>query len=95
MNQVNENLFGCAGEDCQVTLWDVRMPNDHLNELRFHEQEITSLEWHPSAEQICLSGSKDGKVYLWDTSKNAEEQAQGDYDDGPPELIFHHLAHVS
>ena len=63
--------------------------------MQFHGQEITSLEWHPSSEQIFLSGAKDGKVYLWDNSKNGEEQAQGDYEDGPPELIFHHLSHIS
>lgn len=88
-------MFACAGEDCQVSVYDMRMPANHLNQMHFHEQEITSLEWHPSSEQICLSGSKDGKVYLWDNSKNGEEQAQGDYEDGPPELIFHHLSHVS
>jgi len=88
-------MFACAGEDCTVTVWDDRMPNNSLNDLRFHEQEITSLDWHPTAEQIVLSGSKDGKVYLWDNSKNGEEQACDDYDDGPPELVFHHMAHVS
>lgn len=78
-----------------MTVWDMRMPNNHLNEMNFHEQQITCLEWHPSNEQILLTGGSDGKVYLWDNTKNGEEQAQGDYDDGPPELVFHHLSHVS
>ena len=42
-----------------------------------------------------LSGGQDGKVYLWDNSKNGDEQAEKDYDDGPPELSFHHLSHAS
>ena len=44
---------------------------------------------------MVLSGGDDGKVYLWDNSKNGEEQAQGDYEDGPPELLFHHMSHAS
>ena len=42
-----------------------------------------------------MSGGQDGKVYLWDNSKNGDEQAEKDYDDGPPELVFHHLSHAS
>ena len=94
-NNVNENMFACSGEDCEITVWDVRMPEDHLNTLHFHEQEVTCLDWHPTQEQIVMSGAKDGKVYVWDNSKNGEEQAQGDYEDGPPELVFHHLSHLS
>ena len=88
-------MFACAGEDCQVTIWDVRMPQNYLNEMRFHEQQITVLEGHPTNEQICMSGGQDGKVYIWDNSKNGEEQGQGDYEDGPPELVFHHLSHLT
>mmetsp|Transcript_45143 Transcript_45143/g.59858 ORF Transcript_45143/g.59858 Transcript_45143/m.59858 type:complete len:127 (+) Transcript_45143:879-1259(+) len=88
-------MFACAGEDCLVTIWDMRMPDQCLNEMRFHEQEITCLDWHPTEEQVCVSGSKDGKIYVWDNSKNGDEQGQNDYDDGPPELVFHHMAHVS
>ena len=72
-NAVNENLFACAGEDCLVTVWDMRMPNSHLNEMNFHEQQITCLEWHPSNEQMLMTGGSDGKVYLWDNTKNGEE----------------------
>ena len=37
-NNVNANLFAISGEDCAVSIWDQRMPNDHLNDMRFHEQ---------------------------------------------------------
>ena len=72
-NRVNENMFACAGEDCQVSIWDLRLPQTSLNQMHFHESQITCLEWHPSNEQICLSGGQDGKVYLWDNSKNGDE----------------------
>lgn len=49
-NKVNGHMFACAGEDCMVTVWDERMPDKNLNELRFHDQEVTSLDWHPTSE---------------------------------------------
>ena len=72
-NNVNESMFACGGEDNSVSIWDMRMPDNYLNDMRFHEQQVTSLEWHPKAEQMLLSGASDGKVYLWDNSKNGEE----------------------
>lgn len=44
---------------------------------------------------MLASGADDGKVYVWDNSKCGEEQARKDYEDGPPELIFHHIHHQS
>jgi WD40 repeat protein len=46
-------------------------------------------------EQIFISGADDGKVYVWDNAKNGEEQSRRDYEDGPPELVFHHMTHSS
>ena len=94
-NNVIETMFATAGEDQLITIWDMRMPDSPLNDLRFHQEEVTSLDWHPTNELMCVSGSKDGKIYIWDNSRNGEEQGQDDYDDGPPELVFHHMAHVS
>jgi histone-binding protein RBBP4 len=44
---------------------------------------------------MLASGAEDGKVYVWDNSKCGEEQARNDYEDGPPELAFHHEHHSS
>ena len=71
------------------------MPESYLNEMSFHESQVTCVEWHPTKPQICVSGSDDGKVYVWDNTKNGEEQARKDYDDGPPEMIFPHMMHNS
>ena len=73
----------------------MRLPSQSLNEMVFHEGQITALEWHPTRENYCTSGSDDGKVFVWDISKSGEEQGDADYEDGPPELVFHHLAHSS
>lgn len=45
------------------------------------------MEWHPTSEQIFASAGDDGAVFIWDNSKNGEEQGRRDYEDGPPELV--------
>mmetsp|Transcript_42553 Transcript_42553/g.40808 ORF Transcript_42553/g.40808 Transcript_42553/m.40808 type:complete len:103 (+) Transcript_42553:281-589(+) len=71
------------------------MPKYFLNDLYFHKKKVFTIEWSPFHEQIFASASEDGKVFLWDNSKSGEEQARHDYQDGPPELIFHHEYHSS
>ena len=88
-------MFALGTEDNDVSIWDSRMPSESLNDLSFHESQVTCVEWHPTQPQVCVSGSDDGKVYVWDNSKNGEEQARKDYDDGPPEMIFPHMMHNS
>lgn len=36
---------------------------------------------------MFVSGGDDGAVYIWDNSKNGEEQGRRDYEDGPPEMV--------
>jgi WD40 repeat protein len=93
-NNVNPNLLAVGGEESGlIGVWDLRMPHMVINDLSHHNKEVTSLEWHPTEEQMLVSGAEDGKVFVWDNSKCGEEQARKDYEDGPPELIFHHIHH--
>ena len=95
-NNVNQHLLLTAGEESgSISIWDLRMPESSINTVSFHKAQVTSVEWHPTAEQIFVSGSDDGKVYVWDNSKNGEEQSRRDYEDGPPELVFPHDWHSS
>ena len=66
-----------------------------INDLSHHSKQVNTIEWHPREEQILASGAEDGKVFIWDNSKCGEEQARKDYEDGPPELLFHHIHHSS
>ena len=93
---MNPNLLVAAGEESgAISVWDLRMPESSINSVNFHKQQVTCVEWHPTQEQIFVSGSDDGKVYIWDNSKNGEEQSRQDYEDGPPELVFPHDLHSS
>lgn len=81
--------------DGSIAIWDLRKAHALLNDLEFHKQQVTGLEWHPSKEQILVSASDDGKCYVWDNAKCGEEIARQDYEDGPPELVFPHEMHKS
>ena len=72
-NSVVAEMFALGTEDNDVSIWDSRKPSESLNDLSFHESQVTCVEWHPSNPQICVSGSDDGKVYVWDNTKNGEE----------------------
>lgn len=67
-------MLASAGEESGlIAIWDTRMPEMFLNDLQFHSKQVTCMEWHPSKEQVLISGADDGKVYVWDNSKNGEE----------------------
>ena len=53
-----------SGQSESISVWDMRLPSQSLNEMVFHEGQITALEWHPTKENYCTSGSDDGKVFV-------------------------------
>ena len=93
-NHKNEFLFATGGEQTgMLNVWDIRMPKYYINDLLYHKGPVSQIEWSPACENLFMSSSSDGKVYVWDHSKTGEEQARYDYEDGPPELIFPHESH--
>ena len=90
----SEYLFATGGEDSgNLHVWDIRLPRSSLNDFIYHKKQVTSIEWNPQVENLFLSSSMDGQVFIWDHGKTGEEQARHDYQDGPPELIFPHEMH--
>ena len=53
--------------DTNVKLWDLRQ-KACINTFKAHNQEITCLDISPDAK-IIVSGSKDGTMKFWDTTK--------------------------
>ena len=95
-NPINEHLFAIAGEESgNISVWDMRMPADAINHFMHHSSQVTLLEWSPTSEYILASGSDDHKVNIWDQSNAGQEQGRGDYEDGPPEMVFPHEYHGS
>jgi histone-binding protein RBBP4 len=58
-----------------------------IHSLEGHNDQVTSLAWHPFEEAILGSGSYDRRVIFWDLSRVGEEQLPDDIEDGVPELL--------
>lgn len=88
-SQLNDHLFATGGESSGIiNIWDMRMQKDFINDLNYHKKPVTQIEWSPHHEYLFMSSAEDGEIFVWDQSKNGEEQARHDYQDGPPEMIF-------
>ncbi|GLT86079.1 hypothetical protein SLE2022_042420 [Rubroshorea leprosula] len=64
----NENIFGSAGDDCQLMIWDMRT-NQTENRVKAHEREINYLSFNPYNEWVLATASSDSTVALFDTRK--------------------------
>ncbi|KAH9315415.1 hypothetical protein KI387_024042, partial [Taxus chinensis] len=57
-----------AGEDSQMRIWDLRMPNTPLKELIGHTHWTWRVLYNPACDEIILSAGTDSTVNLWQTS---------------------------
>jgi ribosome assembly protein RRB1 len=47
-NYFDENIFATGGESTGIiNVWDLRMPKTFLNDLNYHKDKVTSIEWSP------------------------------------------------
>ncbi|KAL4806505.1 WD40-repeat-containing domain protein [Aspergillus unguis] len=59
-----------------VAFWDVRSPNQpRLEYVESHNDDVTELQYHPTRNNILLSGSTDGLVNIYDTTVTDEDEA--------------------
>ncbi|KAG1703820.1 hypothetical protein DVH05_006829 [Phytophthora capsici] len=91
----NEFLVATGSSDKQINLWDLRNLKTKLHSLESHTDEIYQVQWSPHHDGILGSCSADHRVLIWDLTKIGEEQAPGDANDGPPELLFVHAGHTA
>lgn len=65
------SMIATGSLGCSIKIWDTSRLEEQGN-LRFHEERIMSLAWHPSAgleanaPVMLASASADGKCILWD-----------------------------
>ncbi|KAE8703158.1 WD-40 repeat-containing protein MSI1 [Hibiscus syriacus] len=64
----NENLFGSAGDDCQLMIWDLRT-NQTEQHVKAHEREINYLSFNPYNEWVLATASSDSSICLFDMRK--------------------------
>ncbi|RMJ24014.1 ribosome assembly protein [Aspergillus sp. HF37] len=97
------HLLATGADDGQWAVWDLRhwkpsssTPSSQINPspvaaFDFHQEPITSIEWHPSDDSVVAVGSAD-TVTLWDLAAELddEEARAAGMGELPPQLLFVH-----
>jgi len=73
-------LTACATQQPTVRLVDLKS-GASTHALAGHGGAVMSVAWHPSQENILVSGSTDGSVRVWDIRKSASSLGSLDMDD--------------
>ncbi|KAF8473178.1 WD40-repeat-containing domain protein [Kalaharituber pfeilii] len=94
-------LLATGADDGVWGVWDLRtFPSSATGasisptaQFTFHQQPITSIEFHPSEDSIVAVASADNTVTLWDLSVELDDEESRDtagVEDVPPQLLFVH-----
>lgn len=62
----NEHILTSGSRDRTIYHRDVRVPEQHIRELRGHKQEVCGLKWNTETNQLA-SGGNDNKLLVWDS----------------------------
>src|SRR5690554_4101073 len=90
---ISEVLATC-GEDAQIKV--VQLPQGGLEtdikdaaaSLEGHYKKVSSVKWHPTANNIIASASYDNTVKVWDVSKQAEAHSFDSFGDTPYSIAW-------
>lgn len=98
-----EHLLASGDENGRFAVWDLRQwkPQPGGADLKpspiasfdFHQEQITSVEWHPTDDSIVAVCAGDNTLTLWDLAvelDDEESQFTADAKDVPPQLLFVH-----
>uniref|UniRef100_A0A915ITI8 Coronin n=1 Tax=Romanomermis culicivorax TaxID=13658 RepID=A0A915ITI8_ROMCU len=86
----NDNVIASCSEDCTAKIWHI--PDGGLTkslktpivELLGHQKRVSSIVWHPTANNVLLTAGADLKIFLWNVG-TAEALIEID---GHPDLIW-------
>ncbi|KAK5173694.1 uncharacterized protein LTR77_002375 [Saxophila tyrrhenica] len=73
-------LVACASQHPAVRLVDLRSGSS-THSLAGHSGAVLSVAWHPSEENILVSGATDGCIRTWDVRRSASSLGVLDMDD--------------
>ena len=65
---------------------------ESIAHFKWHNDQVTSVEWDPYDESTIAVSGADGQITIWDMSveKDTEATDKSELDDIPPQLMFVH-----
>jgi len=99
------HLLASGHDDGSWACWDLRQWKPQTNnasnsaiptpvaDFKFHKEQITCLEWHPTDDSIVLAAAGDNTMTLWDLAVELDDEESRDtagVRDVPPQLLFVH-----
>ncbi len=96
-NQNVTYLLASGDDNGLFKVWDLRSfkktAPEPVAQFRWHTNQVTSIEWHPTDESMLAVAGADNQVTIWDLSVEEDEEAMG-LDPKlrrlPPQLLFVH-----
>ena len=84
------NLIASGTEDGGVQVWDIRKLSKgrSIADIKFHTDQITSIEFQPYEDSIVTVASADNRISVWDFS--VEPDVKSKDADIPDQLMFVH-----
>ena len=105
-SRLTSHLLASGADDGEWAVWDLRHWKPSTNDasttvgksspvasFKFHKEQITCVQWHPTDDSIVLVAAADNTVTLWDLAVELDDEESKDtagVQDVPPQLLFVH-----
>lgn len=60
----SNNIFASGSRDKNILVRDIRVPEDYINKMVGHKQEVCGLKWSFDQQQLA-SGGNDNRLNIW------------------------------
>jgi ribosome assembly protein RRB1 len=79
-NRVVDYLLASGADDGALCIWDLRnfTADSAVASLRWHQDAITSVEWHPREDSVVACSGADNQLTLWDMSLERDEEEEAE-----------------
>lgn len=101
-SRLTTHLLASGADDGEWAVWDLRQwkPSGNTStkptpvaNFKFHKEQITSVEWHPTDDSIVAVAAGDNTLTLWDLAVELDDEESrytAGVQDVPPQLLFVH-----
>ncbi|KAH6590423.1 hypothetical protein BASA50_009398 [Batrachochytrium salamandrivorans] len=98
------HVLASGADSGEFSIWDLRTwPSSKgkpvpLASFKWHQEPITSIDWHPTESSVLAASGADDQVTIWDLALERDEEeeivmvtvASGKQVEVPPQLLFIH-----